>query len=155
MGADSVKLIAQNKKAWHDYFIEETYETGIALAGTEVKSIRMGRVNLKDSYANVYRGEVYVYGMHISPYEKGNIFNKEPERTRKLLLNKREIRQLIGYTSQEGLTLIPTKVYLKGSLVKIELAVAKGKKQYDKRHSEAERDAKRRIDKAIKEQSRD
>jgi len=154
MGAESVKLIAQNKKARHDYFIEETYEAGIVLTGTEVKSIRQGKVNLKDSYANVHSGEVFVYGMHISPYEKGNIHNTDPTRTRKLLLQKREIRRLIGYTSQEGLTLIPTKVYLKGSLVKVELAVAKGKKQYDKRHTQAERDAKRRMDKAVKEFNR-
>jgi len=151
MGAESIKLIAQNKKARHEYFIEDTYEAGIVLTGTEVKSIRMGRVNLKDSYANVHRGEVYVYGMHISPYEKGNIYNTDPTRTRKLLLNKREIRRLIGATSQEGYTLVPTKVYLKGSLVKVELAVAKGKKLYDKRHTEAERDAKRRMDRAVKE----
>jgi SsrA-binding protein len=154
MGAESVKLIAQNKKARHDYFIEETYEAGIVLTGTEVKSVRMGRVNLKDSYANVRGGEVFIQGMHISPYEKGNIHNTDPERIRKLLLNKREIRRLIGYTSQEGLTLIPTKVYLKGSLVKVELAVAKGKKLYDKRHTKAERDAKRRMDRVIKEQNR-
>jgi len=154
MGAESVKLVAQNKKARHDYFIEETYEAGIVLTGTEVKSIRMGRVNLKDCYANVRGGEVFLYGMHISPYEKGNIHNADPIRTRKLLLNKREIRHLIGYTQQEGRTLIPTKLYLKGSLVKVELAVAKGKKQYDKRHAQAERDAKRKMDKAVKEYNR-
>ena len=127
---------------------------GIVLTGTEVKSIRMGRVNLKDSYANVRNGEVYVYGMHVSPYEKGNIHNTDPIRTRKLLLNKREIRHLIGFIQQEGRTLIPTKVYLKGSLVKVELAVAKGKKLYDKRHTEAERDAKRKMDRAVKEFNR-
>lgn len=154
MGAESVKLIAQNKKARHDYFIEETYEAGIVLTGTEVKSIRMGRVNLKDSYANVRGSEVFVYGMHVSPYEKGNIHNTEPTRTRKLLLNKREIRHLIGYIQQEGRTLIPTKLYLKGSLVKVELAVAKGKKLYDKRHTQAERDAKRKMDRAVKEFNR-
>lgn len=150
----STKLITQNKKAYHDYFIEETYECGISLAGTEVKSIRQGQVNLKDSFASVQNGEVMVIGMHISPYEKGNIFNKDPLRERKLLMHKAEIRRLIGKVKEDGYSLIPTKVYLKGSKVKLELALAKGKKLYDKRNSIAEREAKRRIDRNIKEYNR-
>ena len=148
---ESIKLISQNKKAYHDYFIEETYECGISLAGTEVKSIRAGQVNLKDSFASVQSGEVMLIGLHISPYEKGNIFNKDPLRERKLLMHKAEIRRLIGKVKEDGYSLIPTKVYLKGSKVKIELALAKGKKLYDKRNSIAEKDAKRRIDRKIKE----
>ena len=148
---ESVKLISQNKKAYHDYFIEETYECGISLAGTEVKSIRAGQVNLKDSFASVQSGEVILIGMHISPYEKGNIFNKDPLRERKLLMHKAEIRRLIGKVKEDGYSLIPTKVYLKGSKVKIELALAKGKKLYDKRNAIAEKEAKRRIDRKIKE----
>lgn len=148
---ESVKLISQNKKAYHDYFIEETYECGISLAGTEVKSIRAGQVNLKDSFASVQSGEVMLIGMHISPYEKGNIFNKDPLRERKLLMHKAEIRRLIGKVKEDGYSLIPTKVYLKGSKVKIELALAKGKKLYDKRNAIAEKEAKRRIDRKIKE----
>ena len=148
---ESIKLISQNKKAYHDYFIEETYECGISLAGTEVKSIRAGQVNLKDSFASVQSGEVMLIGMHISPYEKGNIFNKDPLRERKLLMHKAEIRRLIGKVKEDGYSLIPTKVYLKGSNVKIELALAKGKKLYDKRNAIAEKEAKRRIDRKIKE----
>jgi SsrA-binding protein len=148
---ESVKLISQNKKAYHDYFIEETYECGISLAGTEVKSIRAGQVNLKDSFASVQSGEVMLIGMHISPYEKGNIFNKDPLRERKLLMHKAEIRRLIGKVKEDGYSLIPTKVYLKGSKVKVELALAKGKKLYDKRASIADKEAKRRIDRKIKE----
>ena len=148
---ESIKLISQNKKAYHDYFIEETYECGISLAGTEVKSIRAGQVNLKDSFASVQSGEVMLIGMHISPYEKGNIFNKDPLRERKLLMHKAEIRRLIGKVKEDGYSLIPTKVYLKGSKVKIELALAKGKKLYDKRNAIAEKEAKRRIDRKIKE----
>ena len=148
---ESIKLISQNKKAYHDYFIEETYECGISLAGTEVKSIRAGQVNLKDSFASVQSGEVILIGMHISPYEKGNIFNKDPLRERKLLMHKAEIRRLIGKVKEDGYSLIPTKVYLKGSKVKIELALAKGKKLYDKRNAIAEKEAKRRIDRKIKE----
>lgn len=147
----SIKLIAQNKKAYHDYFIEETYECGISLAGTEVKSIRAGHVNLKDSFASVQSGEVMLIGMHISPYEKGNIFNKDPLRERKLLMHKAEIRRLIGKVKEDGYSLIPTKVYLKGSKVKIELALAKGKKLYDKRNAIAEKEAKRKMDRKIKE----
>ena len=148
---ENIKLITQNKKAYHDYFVEETYECGIALAGTEVKSIRQGQINLKDSFATVQTGEVWVTGMHISPYEKGNIFNKDPMRERKLLMHKAEIRRLIGKVKEDGYSLIPTKVYLKGSKVKVELALAKGKKLYDKRASIADKEAKRRIDRKIKE----
>ena len=147
----SIKLITQNKKAYHDYFIEETYECGIALAGTEVKSIRLGQINLKDSFASVKSGEVNLIGMHISPYEKGNIFNKDPLRERKLLMHKAEIRRLIGKIKEDGYSLIPIKVYLKGSKVKVELALAKGKKLYDKRNAIAEKEAKRKIDRRIKE----
>jgi len=150
MGKDNVKIIAQNRKARHDYFIEETYEAGIELSGTEVKSIRLGKVNLKDSYAGIHKGEVFVYNMHISPYEKGNIFNKDPLRTRKLLLNRYEINKLIGYIQQKGYTLVPLSVYLKGNLVKLELAVAKGKQLHDKRQALAERDAKREIEREFR-----
>lgn len=141
-----VKIIAQNKKAWHDYFIEEKYEAGLVLCGTEVKSIRLGKVNLKDCYAAIREGEVFVYGMHISPYEKGNIYNVDPLRVRKLLLNKREILKLIALVKQDGYSLIPLQLYLKNGLIKMELGVAKGKKLYDKRQSIAERDAKREIE---------
>lgn len=151
MAKEEIKIIAQNKKAYHDYFIEETYEAGIVLSGTEVKSIRMGKVNLKDSFARVENNEVYLYNMHISPYEKGNIFNKDPLRTRKLLLNRHEINKLIGYVTRKGYTLIPTKLYLKRGLAKVELAVAKGKKLYDKREDIARRDAKRELEKHFKE----
>lgn len=141
-----VKIISQNKKAWHDYFIEEKYEAGLVLCGTEVKSIRLGKVNLKDCYAAIREGEVFVYGMHISPYEKGNIYNVDPLRVRKLLLNKREILKLISSVKQDGYSLIPLQLYLKNGLIKMELGVAKGKKLYDKRQSIAERDAKREIE---------
>lgn len=150
----TMKVITNNKKARHDYFIEETYEVGIELAGTEVKSIRQGKVNLKDSYASIKEGEVFVHQMHISPYEKGNIYNKDPLRVRKLLLHKSEIRKLIGYTQQQGYALIPLRLYLKKGLVKVELAVAKGKKLYDKRQDLAKRDAKREMEKAFKERNR-
>ena len=146
--------IAQNKKAYHDYFVDDTYEAGISLFGTEVKSVREGRVNLKDSYVSVKSGEAFLIGTHISPYEKGNIFNKDPLRERKLLLHKKEIAKLIGLTQQQGYTLIPLKMYFKGSYVKVLLGLCRGKKNYDKRDSIAERDAKRRIDRAMKEQSR-
>lgn len=148
---EEIKIIAQNKKAYHDYFIEETYEAGIVLSGTEVKSIRMGKVNLKDSFARVENNEVYLYNMHISPYEKGNIFNKDPLRTRKLLLNRHEINKLIGYVTRQGYTLVPTKLYFKRGFVKVELAVARGKKLYDKREDIARRDAKRELEKHFKE----
>ena len=144
-------LIAQNKKAYHDYFIDEEYEAGIALAGTEVKSVREGKVNLKDSYISVKTGEAFLIGMHISPYEKGNIFNKDPLRARKLLLHKREIGKLIGLSQQDGYTLIPLKLYFKGSYVKVLLGVCRGKKNYDKRAAIAEKDSKRRMDRALKE----
>lgn len=149
--AEDVRVIARNKKARHDYFVEDTLEAGIQLVGTEVKSIRSGKVNIKDSFAKIEKGEVFLHNMHISPYEKGNIYNKDPLRTRKLLLNKREIRKLIGYTQQKGYALVPLSVYITRGLVKIELAVAKGKKQYDKRHDIAEKEAQRRIERAFKE----
>lgn len=150
MGKDNLKTIAQNKKAFHDYFIEESYEAGIELFGTEVKSIRNGGVNLRDSYATVHKGEVLIHNMHISPYEKGNIFNKDPLRTRKLLLHRYEINKLIGYIQQKGYTLVPVSVYLKGSLVKVQLGVAKGKLLHDKRHAIAERDAQRDIQREMR-----
>ncbi len=146
--------IAQNKKAYHDYFVDETFEAGISLFGTEVKSLREGRANLKDSYVSVKTGEAFLIGAHISPYEKGNIFNRDPLRARKLLLHKREINKLIGLTGQQGYTLIPLKMYFKGSYVKVLLGLCRGKKNYDKRDSIAERDSKRRIDRALKEQMR-
>ncbi len=148
-----IKIITDNRRARHEYFILETYEAGIALTGTEVKSIRMGRVNIKDSYAMIHGGEVYIENMHISPYEQGNRFNHEPLRRRKLLLHKREIRKLIGETMQKGLTLVPLKMYFSRGKVKIEIAVAKGKKLYDKRHDLAEKDAKREIDRSLKERN--
>lgn len=145
---DNIKIVAKNRKARHDYNIEETYEAGIVLAGTEVKSIRQGKMNLKDSYANIKDGEVYIYNLHISPYEQGNIYNVDPIRPRKLLLNKREIRKLIGYITREGYSLIPLRAYLKNGLVKLELSVAKGKKLYDKRHDIAKKEAERRMQRA-------
>lgn len=145
MKKDGIKTVATNRKARHEYFIEDTYEAGIALTGTEVKSVRQGRVNIKDSYATVDRGEVYVNNMHISPYEQGNIYNVDPLRKRKLLLHKREIRKLEAAISQKGYTLIPLSVYLKNGLVKIELAIAKGKKLYDKRDDIARKEAERRM----------
>ena len=154
MEQKGIKNIAQNKKATHDYFVLDTYECGISLAGTEVKSVRAGNVNLKDSYASIKCGEIFILGMHISPYEKGNIFNKDPLRDRKLLLHKYEINKLTGKLKEDGLSLIPLKIYLKGSKVKVELALAKGKKMYDKRQSIAEHDAKRNIDRKIKEYNR-
>ncbi len=151
MASNEIKVIAQNKKAWHDYFIQQTLESGIVLSGTEVKSVRLGKVNLKDSYASIKNGEVFIVGMHISPYEKGNIYNKDPERERKLLLHKYEINRLAGLVQQKGLTIVPLKLYLKKGKVKIELGVAKGKKIYDKREDIAERDVKREIDRRLKE----
>ena len=146
--------ITQNKKAYHDYFVEDTYEAGISLAGTEVKSIRDGKVNLRDSYVSLKTGEAVIIGMHISPYEKGNIFNKDPLRERKLLLHKREISKLIGLSSQEGYTIIPLRMYFKNSYVKVEIGVCRGKKDYDKREAIAEKESKRRIDRALKENLR-
>ena len=148
---DSVRIAAQNKKARHDYFIEQTLEAGIVLSGTEVKSIRQGKSNLKDSYASIEGGEAILYGMHISPYERGNIFNKDPLRDRKLLLHKKEIHKLNGYISQKGLTVVPLTVYFRRGRVKIELGIARGKKLYDKRDGITARDAKREIDRRLKE----
>lgn len=145
-----VKVLAQNKKARHDYFIEDNIETGIVLCGTEVKSIRLGNVNLRDAYVSVKSNEAYIIGMHISPYEKGNIFNQDPIRERKLLLHKREIKKLGELVSQKGCTLIPLSLYLKNGLVKLDLAVAKGKKLYDKRESIKQRDVKRDLDRHYK-----
>lgn len=145
-----MKLIANNKKAFHDYFIEDTYEAGIALVGTEVKSLRAGKCSVKESFIRVENGEVYIYGMHISPYEKGNIFNKDPLRVRKLLLHKLEIRRLMSKIKEKGYTLVPLQVYFKGSLVKVEIGLARGKKLYDKRDDLAKKDAKREIDRAFK-----
>ena len=146
-----MKVETENRKARHDYTIEETFEAGIELRGTEVKSMRAGRANLKDSFAIIENGELFLYGMHISPYEQGNIFNVEPLRTRKLLMHKREIHRLLGKTKEQGLTLVPLKAYFKGDKIKIELALAKGKKLYDKREAAAEKSAKREIDRAMKE----
>ncbi|GAA6384362.1 MULTISPECIES: SsrA-binding protein SmpB [Eubacteriales] len=152
--ADSVKVVAKNSKAYHDYFIEDKYEAGIELAGTEVKSIRLGHVNLKDSFCVVKDGEMSVIGMHISPYEKGNIFNKDPMRQRRLLMHKREILRLFARIKQDGYSLIPLSIYFRGPRVKLELGLAKGKKLYDKRDSAAARDAKREMDRAIKSRNR-
>ena len=150
MAADAVKVIANNKKAFNDYFIEEKFEAGIELAGTEVKSLRLGNVNLKDSFCLIKDGQLSVLGMHISPYEKGNIFNKEPRRPRRLLMHKREILRLFGRIKQDGYSLIPLSVYFRGPRVKLELGLARGKKLYDKRASAASRDAKREMDRAMK-----
>ena len=152
--ADSVKVVAKNSKAYHDYFIEDKYEAGIELAGTEDKSIRLGHVNLKDSFCVVKDGEMSVIGMHISPYEKGNIFNKDPMRQRRLLMHKREILRLFARIKQDGYSLIPLSIYFRGPRVKLELGLAKGKKLYDKRDSAAARDAKREMDRAIKSRNR-
>ncbi|GAB6087460.1 SsrA-binding protein SmpB [Alkaliphilus crotonatoxidans] len=150
MADQPIKTIANNKKARHDYFIEESFEAGIELKGTEVKSIRMGRINIKDGYARVENSEVFLYNTHISPYEKGNIFNVDPLRPRKLLLHKAEIRKLIGYVQQKGYTLVPLSIYLKRGLIKVQLGVAIGKKNYDKRQDIAKKDAQRRIDKELR-----
>ncbi len=146
----AVKQIANNKKAYFDYFIEDKYEAGIELFGTEVKSLRMGKCSIKESFIRIEQGEVYVYGMHISPYEKGNIFNKDPLRVRKLLLHKREIMKLSGELAQKGYTLVPLSVYLKGSLVKVEIGLARGKKLYDKRETMAKKDQRREAEKEFK-----
>ena len=143
--------IASNRKAYHDYFVEDKYEAGIELKGTEVKSIRAGMVNLKDSYVVAKNGEAWAYGMHISPYDKGNIFNHDPDRPKRLLLHKKEISKLSSLIAQDGYTLVPLSIYLKDSRVKVELGVCKGKKNYDKREAAAERDAKRQIDRAMRE----
>ena len=150
MGKETVKLIANNKKAYHDYFIDETYEAGISLAGTEVKSVRMGKCSVKEAFIKVEKGEMYVYGMHISPYEKGNIFNKDPLRVRKLLLHRSEINKIGGKIAEKGYTMVPLKVYLKGSLVKVEIGLARGKKRYDKRQDIAKKDQRREAEKEFK-----
>jgi SsrA-binding protein len=145
------KTLVENRKAWHDYFIEESMEAGLALVGTEVKSVRAGKANLKDSYAEVFNGEMFIRNMHISPYEKGNIFNVDPLRDRKLLLHKDQIMRLAGYVAQKGYTLVPVSLYLKDGRIKVSLAVAKGKKDYDKRDAMLEKAAKRDIDRQMKE----
>ena len=150
MSKESVKLVANNKKAYHDYFIEDKYEAGIELFGTEVKSIRMGKCSIKESFIRIEKGQVYIYGMHISPYEKGNIFNKDPLRVRKLLMHKTEIRRLESKLAEKGLTLVPLQVYFKGSLVKVEVGLARGKKLYDKRQDIAKKDARREVERDYK-----
>ena len=147
----ATKIVAQNKKAYHDYFVDEKYEAGIALFGTEVKSIRQGAVNLKDCYCSLKGGELFVVGMHISPYEKGNIFNREPLRDRKLLMHKREIMKLGGLVAQKGYTLIPLSLYFSGSNVKVEVGLCRGKKLYDKRDAIAKHDADREIERRMKD----
>jgi SsrA-binding protein len=148
---EKFKTIADNRQVNHEYFVIETFETGIELIGTEVKSLRQGGINLKDSWVSIDNGEMYVKGMHISPYEKGNIFNRDPMRVRRLLMHKKEILRLFGKIKQDGLTLIPLSIYFKGSLVKVKLGLCKGKKLYDKRATQADRDSKRTIDRALKE----
>lgn len=150
MGKESIKLIANNKKARHDYFIEDTWEAGIELVGTEVKSLRMGKCSVKEAFIRIDHGQVWVYGMHISPYEKGNIFNKDPLRPRRLLLHRSEINKIAGKIKEKGFTLVPLQVYLKGSLVKIEIALARGKKLYDKRQDIAKKDQRREAEKDFK-----
>ena len=152
--AEGIKIVAKNSKAHHDYFIEEKYEAGIELAGTEVKSIRQGHVNLKDSFCIVKDGQMAVIGMHISPYEKGNIFNKDPLRQRRLLMHKREILKLFARIKQDGYSLIPLSIYFRGPRVKLEIGLAKGKKLYDKRESAARKDAKREMDRTMKSRNR-
>ena len=144
------RLIANNKKAYHDYFIEEYFETGISLAGTEVKSLRMGKCSIKEAFVRVENGEVYVYGMHISPYEKGNIFNKDPLRVRKLLMHRYEINRISSKLKEKGLTLVPLRVYFKNSLVKVEIGLARGKKLYDKRQDIAKKDQRREAERDFK-----
>lgn len=150
MSKESVKLVANNKKAYHDYFIEDKFEAGIELFGTEVKSIRMGKCSIKESFIRIERGQVYIYGMHISPYEKGNIFNKDPLRVRKLLMHRAEINRLDSKLAEKGLTLVPLQVYFKGSLVKVEVGLARGKKLYDKRQDTAKKDMKREVERDYK-----
>ena len=150
MGTNNFKLVANNKKAYHDYFIDDKYETGIELYGTEVKSIRMGKCSIKEACVRIENGQVYIYGMHISPYEKGNIFNKDPLRQRKLLMHRREIDKLLSKIKEKGFTLVPLQVYFKGSLVKVEIGLARGKKLYDKRDDIAKKDAKREMERSFK-----
>lgn len=150
MAKSNGKLIANNKKAYHDYFIEDKYEAGISLAGTEVKSLRMGKCSVKESFIRVEKGEVFIYGMHISPYEKGNIFNKDPLRTRKLLLHRHEIHKIAGKMAEKGYTVVPLQVYFRGSLVKVEIALARGRKLYDKRQDIAKKDMRRESEREFK-----
>ena len=150
MAKENSKLIANNKKAYHDYFIEDTYEAGISLHGTEVKSLRMGKCSVKEAFIRIERGEVFVYGMHISPYEKGNIFNRDPLRVRKLLMHRAEIHKIAGKIAEKGYTLVPLKVYFKGSLVKVAVGLARGKKLYDKRADIAKKDMRREAEKDFK-----
>ena len=150
MAEKSIKIIAQNKKAYHDYFVEEKYEAGIELFGTEVKSLRQGKVTLKDSFCKVYAGELLALGVHISPYEQGNLFNKDPLRHKRLLMHKKEIMKLNGYLTRDGYSLIPLSLYFKGSRVKVEIGLCKGKKLYDKRESDAKRDANRMMERTMK-----
>lgn len=155
MQKEEFKIVAQNKKARHDYFIEQTFEAGMVLTGTEVKSIRQGKASLIDSYANIKDGEIFIFGMHISPYEQGNIYNVDPIRARKLLLHKGEINRLTGYIQQKGLTIVPLRIYLKRGMAKLEIGVARGKKLYDKRSDIAERDANREISRRLKDSVKD
>ncbi len=148
--ASGIKLIANNKKAHHDYFLEETFEAGVELFGTEVKSLRQGHCSIKEAFIHIENGEVIIYGMHVSPYEKGNIFNKDPLRPKRLLMHKKEIMRLLGKIKEKGYTLIPVKVYFKGSLVKVEIALARGKKLYDKRQDIAKKDARREAERDFK-----
>ena len=150
MAKEAMKLVANNKKAYHDFFIEEKYEAGLVLHGTEVKSLRMGKCSIKEAFIRIENGEVYIYGMHISPYEKGNIFNKDPLRVRKLLLHRQEIRKLIGNSSEKGYTIVPLQVYFKNGRAKIEIGLANGKKLYDKRQDIAKKDQKREAEKELK-----
>ena len=150
MAKEEMKLVANNKKAYHDYFIEEKYEAGLVLHGTEVKSLRMGKCSIKEAFIRIENGEVFIYGMHISPYEKGNIFNKDPLRPRKLLMHKKEIQKMVGKIAQKGYTIVPVEVYFKGSLVKVQVALAKGKKLYDKRQDIAKKDQRREAERDFK-----
>ena len=150
MAKETKKLIANNKKVYHDYFLDEKYEAGISLAGTEVKSLRMGKGSIKESFIRIENGEVYLYGMHITPYEKGNIFNKDPLRPKRLLMHKKEIMRLLGKIKEKGYTIVPVQVYFKGSLVKVEIALARGKKLYDKRQDIAKKDARREAERDFK-----
>lgn len=150
MAKEEMKLVANNKKAYHDYFIEEKYEAGLVLHGTEVKSLRMGKCSIKEAFIRIENGEVFIYGMHISPYEKGNIFNKDPLRVRKLLLHKQQIRKLIGNSAEKGYTIVPLQIYFKDGRAKIEIGLAKGKKLYDKRQDIAKKDQRREAEKELK-----
>ena len=154
MSKEAMKLVANNKKAYHDFFIDEKYEAGIALHGTEVKSLRMGKCSIKEAFVRIENGEAFIYGMNVSPYEKGNIFNRDPVRPRRLLMHRREIMKLYGTVKQDGLALIPLSVYFKGARVKVEVGLCRGKKLYDKRESAAKRDAGREIDRAMKTRNR-